>query len=65
MSLHGLIRTLVLAWACGLITWSVHFVLVHTPRIGADAAAVLTAIIGVLTIAVGLYEWRQRPSGEA
>lgn len=62
MYAQGVIRVLVLAWACTLITWSVHYVLVHTPKIGSDAAAALTAIIGILTVAVSLYEWH-RPGG--
>lgn len=65
MNARAIIRTLVLLWACGLITWSVHYVLVRTPQVGADAAEVLTAIIGILAVAVGLYEWRQKPRGGA
>lgn len=59
MNAHGIVRICVLTWACGLITWAVHYVLVHTPQVGGDAAGVLTAIIGILAVAVGLYEWRQ------
>lgn len=55
---RDIVRTSVLVWACGLVTWSIVYVLTQTPSIGVDAAAVLTAIITVLTAAVGLYEWR-------
>lgn len=55
---RDIVRTSVLLWACALVTWSIVFVLTQAPRIGVDAAAVLTAIITVLTAAVGLYEWR-------
>lgn len=60
---NGLVRVLILVWACGLITWAVHYTLTHTPPLNADAATALAAIIGILAVAVGLYEWRRGCGG--
>ena len=60
MTFNGVIRIVVLVWACGLITWSDWFILTRTPRIDDASATALAAITGILAIAVSLYEWQAR-----
>jgi uncharacterized membrane protein YfcA len=62
---HKLARRLCLAWACGLIT--VVCLRVTSPdlfpTISAASATVVTAVIGILTTVIGLYQHgRQKES---
>ena len=51
-----LFRRAALVWACTLITWTVYRVFVYAPAITAGTATALGAVIGVLTVVVGLYQ---------
>ena len=62
MTIHGTVRCLVLLWACALITWTVIEVFKRTPHVPLDTAGALTTVVGILAVAVGLYEWRAPPA---
>lgn len=62
---HKAFRRLVLIWAIGLITWTVHEVFTRAPAVGAGTATALGAVIGVLATVVGFYQWsRERDDRE-
>lgn len=61
MIIRAVIRFAVLLWAISLITWAAIRVFgTQTLHVTADSAAAFSALTGVLALAVGLYEWRER-----
>lgn len=56
---HRLVRRLALLWACWLITVTVMRVtaIEALPLVTAPVASVVAAVIGLLSVVIGLYQW--------
>lgn len=54
---NRLFRRLLLLWACGLITWVVWVSFTKPPTIPGSTAAAITAVLGLLTVVIGFYQW--------
>lgn len=63
---HKLVRRLALAWACWLITIVVLRVTepAALPHVSGSVAAVVTAVIGILSVVIGLYQWHRHQDDE-
>lgn len=51
-----LIRRVALAWAMGLVTWTVRYTFVHQPSIPGGTVAALGTVTAVLGTVIGLYQ---------
>lgn len=54
---YKLARRLLLVWAAGLITYSLVEFWKHLEHISDPAARVIIAVLGLLTVVIGFYQW--------
>lgn len=57
---HKAVRRLTVFWACALITWVTLRIFADPAVITAAVATAYATVTGLLTVAIGLYQWSRQ-----